>query len=489
LRCREERGLRLEKKGMTTGQEEIARDLVQAEKKAAAMSTVLAALLITVTKATVGILTGSLGILAEAADSALDVVAAILTFAAVRMSGKPADERHLYGHGKVENMAALVETLLLLFTCGWIIYEGISRLFFRSVEIDANIWAFGVVAAAMLIDLNRMRALQRAADKHDSQALQASALRFRTDIWTSSVVLLGLTLVRLQKWLGAPEILLKADSVAGLGVAMVVLFLGIQLGKSAMDVLLDTAPEGLAERIRDQVRRIDGVDGCRQVRVRRAGAQSFVDIVIGVNGDRSFDSAHEVTADVERAVGDLVPRADVVVHYEPSQESSDIASLVRRTAQRMGARAHDIWVRRTDGVVHVEFHLEVERDASLEQAHDLATQIECEVKEAAPAVADIVAHLEPVGDAASVGTRVKPEDRARFEAEIVSVVNGFVGEGACHHVELWKEEDGFAASLHCSLTAELSVQEAHDLSERLEEHLRKQMPLFRRVVIHLEPVP
>jgi len=472
---------------MSTRSEEIDQDLAQAEKKAAAMSTVLAALLITVMKATAGMMTGSLGILAEAADSALDVVAALLTFAAVRMSGRPADERHPYGHGKVENMAALVETLLLLFTCGWIVYEGISRLFFKSVEIDANIWAFGVVTVAMIIDFNRMRALQRAADKHDSQALQASALRFRTDIWTSSVVLLGLTLVRLQEWLGGPAVLLKADAIAGLGVAVVVLFLGVRLGKSAVDVLLDTAPEGLAQKIGDQVERVGGVDRCRQVRVRRAGAQSFVDIVIGINGDHSFDAAHEITAKVERAVGDLVPRADVVVHYEPSQESSDTASLVRRTAESMGARAHDIWVRQIGGRLHVELDLEVPRDASLEKAHDLATHLESQVKEAAPEVADVVAHLEPVGDAASIGERLEHEERARLEAYIVSLIDGLVNEGACHHVRLWQAEDGFAASLHCSLETRLSVQEAHDLSEKLEGHLRERMPLLRRVVVHLEP--
>jgi cation diffusion facilitator family transporter len=474
---------------MGTGSQQTDRDMAQAEKKSAAMSTLLAALLITVTKVAVGILTGSLGILAEAADSALDVVAALLTFAAVRMSGRPADERHPYGHGKVENMAALMETLLLLFTCGWIIYEGISRLFFRSVEINANIWAFGVVTVSMLIDFNRMRALQRAADKHDSQALQASALRFRTDIWTSSVVLLGLTLVRLQEWLGGPAVLLKADAIAGLGVAVVVLLLGVQLGKSAMDVLLDTAPEGLAQEIGSQVERIDGVDGCRQVRVRRAGAQSFVDIVIGIDGDRSFDAAHQVTAKVERAVGNLVPRADVVVHYEPSEESSDIASLVRRIAESLDARAHDIWVRRAGGRLHVELDLEVHREVSLEQAHDLATDLESQIKGAAPQIADVVIHLEPVGDAAAIGARPQHEDRARLEAYIVSLVDGFVNEGACHHVELWQDEDGFAASLHCSLRAELSVQEAHNLSERLEAHLRERMPILKRVVIHLEPLP
>jgi cation diffusion facilitator family transporter len=474
-------------KELSARSEEIGHDTAKAEKQAAALSTLLAALLITAAKVTVGIWTGSLGILAEAADSALDVVAALLTFGAVRVSGKPADESHPYGHGKVENMAALVETLLLLFTCAWIIFEAISRLFFKSVEIDANVWAFVVVAISMIIDLNRMRALQRAADKHDSQALQASALRFRTDLWTSSVVLLGLTLVRVQEWLGGPAFLLKADAVAGLGVAVVVLFLGVRLGKSAMEVLLDTAPAGLAEGIGGQVERIEGVSSCRQVRVRRSGAESFVDLVLEVDGDISFDNAHQITARVEEVVRELVPRCDVVVHYEPGEESSNISALVGRLARQVGAQAHSIWVRQSNHRYHVELHVEVERGWSLTKAHDLATRLELLIKEAAPEVAEVVIHLEPVGDSESPIARLPHTDHAEIEAEIVSLVDSLVGEGACHRVNIWEEPQGLVASLHCSLRSELSVEEAHDLSEQWEGYLRERIPALRRVLIHLEP--
>jgi cation diffusion facilitator family transporter len=464
-------------------------DKAAAEKRSVALWSVLAAILLTCTKLAIGVCTGSLGILAEAAHSGLDLVAAVITFAAVRVSDKPPDSSHPYGHGKVENLSALAETLLLLVTCAWIVQEAITRLFFKSVHIDASIWAFAVMVMSILIDVNRSRMLKRVAEEHDSQALEADALHFSTDVWSSVVVIGGLAVVKVNEWLGGPPPLALADAVAALVVAMIVVYVSLQLGKRSVDVLLDAAPKGLAEKIRGQVQKIDGVLACRQVRVRRSGAESFVDLILEIDGDASFDVAHGTTSKVEEVVSALVPKADVFVHYEPGEPSTDVASLVRRTAQRMGARAHDIWVRRTDGVVHVEFHLEVERDASLEQAHDLATQIETKIKEAAPAVADVVAHLEPVGDAASVGTRLEHEDRARFEADIVSMVDGFVGEGACHHVELWEEEDGFAASLHCSLRTELSVQEAHDLSERLEGHLRERIPLLRRLVIHLEPVP
>jgi len=339
----------------------------------------------------------------------------------------------------------------------------------------------------MIIDLNRMRALQRAADKHDSQALQASALRFRTDLWTSSVVLLGLTLVRVQGWLGGPAFLLKADAVAGLGVAVVVLFLGMRLGKSAMEILLDTAPAGLAEGIGGQVGLIEGVSSCRQVRVRRSGAQSFVDLVLAVDGDATFDKAHEITAKVEEVVRKLIPHVDVVVHYEPTEASADIVSLVARTARRMGAQAHDTWVREVDGRHYVELHLEVDRQSSLNAAHDLASRLESEVKEAVREVAEVIIHLEPAGDAGRPGTPVDRENHTRLEATVVANVDELVGQGMCHHVTIWEEYSGLAASLHCLLAPGLSVEEAHELSQRIEEHLRQQIPELQRVVVHMEP--
>lgn len=467
--------------------EEINTEKAEREKKAAALSTVAAAVLITVMKLAVGIWTGSLGILAEAADSGLDVVAALLTFAAVRVSDRPPDESHPYGHGKVENLAALVETLLLLFTCGWIIWEAISRLFFKLVQIDANVWAFGVVVISMAIDINRLRALQRVAEKHKSQALEASALRFRTDIWTSSVVLAGLTLVRVHEWTGGPLFLLRADALAGLGVALVVLYMGVQLGRRAVDVLLDTAPKGLAEKIESQVEQIEGVTTCRQVRIRQAGARSFADIVLEIEGDTSFEKAHEITHSVEEAVCRLVPGADVLVHYEPGELSPDLASRIRTIAQSMGVGVHSIWAREVAGRYHVELHLEVDRDASLEEAHDLASHLEAQVKRGAPEVAEMVAHIEPMGDIARLGAPLNHRDRAKMEKKIVALVDALVGDGACHNVALWEEESGLAVSLHCSFSPEVSIAEAHDLSERLETRLREELPGLQRVVIHLEP--
>jgi cation diffusion facilitator family transporter len=193
------------------------------EKRDAALSSVLAAVFLTALKLVVGLMTGSLGILAEAAHSGLDLVAALVTFFAVRIADRPPDERYRYGYGKVENLSALIETLLLLITCLWIIYEAIQRLFFKPVEIEASFWAFGVMLVSIVVDVSRSRILYRAARKHNSQALEADALHFSTDIWSSAVVIVGLGLVWLSGRLG-PEWawLVKGDAVAALVVAAIV---------------------------------------------------------------------------------------------------------------------------------------------------------------------------------------------------------------------------------------------------------------------------
>src|ERR1700722_5696380 len=171
---------------------------MQAEKRAVAGSSVLAAIAITTLKIVVGVTTGSLGILSEAAHSALDLIAALVTFFSVQVSDKPADADHQYGHGKFENFSAFIETALLLLTCVWIVYESVKRLFFHSVEIEPSAAAFLVMFLSIAVDSWRSRALGRIASKYDSQALEADALHFSTDIWSSSVVIVGLALV----WIG-----------------------------------------------------------------------------------------------------------------------------------------------------------------------------------------------------------------------------------------------------------------------------------------------
>jgi cation diffusion facilitator family transporter len=279
----------------------------------------VAAVFLTCMKIIVGVLTNSLGILAEAAHSALDLVAALVTLFSVRKSDQPPDDSHLYGHGKVENLSALVETLLLLATCVWIIYEAIERLFFRVVEVDASIWAFVVMAVSIFVDVTRSRILKRAAVKYNSQALEADALHFSTDVWSSSVVILGLIGVRLAEVNLRLAFLHRADAVAAMGVAVIVIFISLQLGKRCIDGLMDAAPAGLAESIRQQVELMPGVAECHQIRVRTSGAHVFVDLHATFPGGHSLEDVHRQTEIIEAVVLQLEPRADVTVHPEPAE--------------------------------------------------------------------------------------------------------------------------------------------------------------------------
>jgi cation diffusion facilitator family transporter len=290
------------------------------EKRTAAISSVIAAVGLTTFKIVVGISTGSLGLLAEAAHSALDLIAAIVTYLAIRIAVRPADQDHLYGHGKVENLSAMFETFLLLITCGWIIYEAINRIFFKTVAVEASVWAFIIMAVSIIIDFSRSRVLYRAARKHNSQALEADALHFSTDIWSSAVVILGLIFVKVAEMKPEWFFLEKADAVAALIVALIVSIVSIRLGIRTVQALLDAAPRGLYSKIKKTVEEIPGVMDCHNIRFRSSGPRLFIDIHILTDGKQSLNSAHELTDKIEKKIQETLPNADIMVHPEPGKK-------------------------------------------------------------------------------------------------------------------------------------------------------------------------
>ena len=269
-------------------------------------------------KLAVGVMTGSVGVISEAAHSALDLVAALMTYIAVRISGRPADRTHLYGHGKVENLSALIETLLLFITCGWIIWEATHRLFFHKVEVEVTFWSFAVMATSIAIDVSRSRMLSRTAKKYNSQALEADALHFKTDVWSSSVVIVGLACVKLGESAPSLDWLREADAVAALGVSALVIWVCWQLGRRTIDALVDSAPAGMEERILAAVSAVPGVRNCHNIRVRYSGPVLFLDLHVLVDGRQTLFEAHALTETIEGVIQQIVPHADVTVHPEPS---------------------------------------------------------------------------------------------------------------------------------------------------------------------------
>jgi len=287
------------------------------EKNCAALNSVTAAVFLTALKVVVGLWSGSIGILAEAAHSGLDFVAALVTYIAVRTAGRPADAGHPYGHGKIENLSAMAETLLLLATCGWIIHEAEGRLFTKTVHVEASVWAFGVMAVSIFVDVTRSRMLNRVAVKHRSQALEADALHFSTDVWSSVVVILGLIGVKVAATVPSLGFLVKADAVAALVVAAVVVVISLKLGMRTVQALVDAAPGGMAEQVKAAVEAIDGVHNCHAIRIRHSGPHYFVDLHVLLDGSQTLQAAHELTERIEQKVQTLLPDADVTVHPEP----------------------------------------------------------------------------------------------------------------------------------------------------------------------------
>lgn len=292
----------------------------QTEKNSAALSSVVAAIGLTTFKVIVGVLTGSLGILAEAAHSGLDLVAALVTFFAVKLSSKPADKQHTYGHGKIENLSALFETLLLLGTCAWIIYEAVSRLTGKPVEVDISIWAFVVMLVSIAIDFTRSRILKRAAKKYNSQALEADALHFSTDIWSSCVVILGLILVKVSEYLPGIPWLKEADSVAALGVSAIVAYVSIEMGIRTVMALMDTSPEGMEQKVKGIVESIKGVSDCHKVRVRSSGPIMIADVHVRMSPKTSIKTAHEKTLQIQEKIRQEIPGMEITIHVEPVEE-------------------------------------------------------------------------------------------------------------------------------------------------------------------------
>lgn len=282
---------------------------MQKEKKRVALLSVFAAIFLTGFKFTVGLLTGSLGILSEALHSLLDLFAAIITYFSVRVSDKPADQQHNYGHGKVENFSALIETILLLVTCVWIVYEAITRLLTGSTHIEVNVWSYLVVISSIVIDYSRSRALHRVARKYNSQALEADALHFSTDIWSSVVVLLGLICANFGYHF--------ADSIAALGVACVVLVVCWQLGKKAVDVLLDTAPGETTKLVKETLSEFPEVKHFHSLKVRTAGADTFVKVNVHLDPEISFRQVHDICDKIEMEIERRIERSEVNIHAEP----------------------------------------------------------------------------------------------------------------------------------------------------------------------------
>ncbi len=460
------------------------------EKRRAALLSVGSAVLLVSLKGFLVIRTGSLGVLSEALHSGLDLLAAVITFLSVRVSDEPADERHPYGHGKFENFSAFVETALLLITALYIIYEAFDRLFFHSVHIQPSVTAILVLLVALAIDMTRARALKNVARKYSSDALEADALHFSTDVWSTIVVISGIGLVWAGETWNLPS-LAYADALAGLAVAAIILWVGSQLGKRTLDALLDVAPKGLQQEIAMAVARMDGVLDVDRVRVRRAGNRHFVDATVSVARTASLEQVHALSDAIEKRIGEIVP-SDVMVHAEPrAPQGEHLFEAIRAVAQRKGLAIHDVTALQHAGQLFIELHLEVDENLSLRDAHRQATELEEGIRKLRDGSTDVNIHIEPLGrhiatPDAGAG-EMKQLSRA-IEDFLNTLPSEFDELINCHDVRVRQVEHHILASCHCTMRGALPITQVHDVTAALEDRVKEKFPQIHRVTIHPEPV-
>ena len=460
------------------------------EKKRAALWSVVSAVALVSLKIFLSVRTGSLGVLSEALHSSLDLIAAIITFLSVHFADQPADEKHPYGHGKVESFSAFVETGLLLLTALYIIYEAFQRLFFREAHVTPTLTAIIVLGFAMAIDLMRARALGRVARKFMSEALEADALHFSTDVWSTFVVIVGIATVWAGERWGAPW-LRYADPIAALAVAGVIIWVGSRLGKRTLDALLDAAPAGLRQSIFVAVKEVDGVLDAERVRVRRAGNRYFVDVTIHVPRTASFEQVHALSDAVERRIAEIIP-ADVMVHMEPRAPAGEhLFEAIRAIAHRHGLAIHDLSAHQMEGQLFIELHLEVDEQQSLREAHRRATELEEEIRKLPGGGAQVNIHIEPLGrhiaTVAGAGGEMK-----ELSSAVEKFLNGLPAEFHelvnCHEVRALEVEHRILVSCHCTMDGNLPITQVHDVTAALEDRVKERFPQIFRVTIHPEPV-
>jgi cation diffusion facilitator family transporter len=450
------------------------------EKKRIALTSVGAAIFLTGFKLLIGFHTNSLGILSEAAHSGLDLLAAILTFTAVSIADKPPDAEHTYGHGKLENISALLQTILLIITCGWIIWEAIDRLIEKTTHVDATIWAFVVMVVSILVDVSRSRALYRIAKKYHSQALEADALHFSSDIWTSLTVIVGLIFVASGYQV--------VDSITAIVVSFLILFVSYRLGQRTIDALMDRVPRGLGKQITEAILYIKGVEELRNLRIRTSGSKVFVDATVAILRTTPFEKAHHIMDAIEQVVHRIHPLSDVIVHAEPVVGKNEtIEDKIRMIVVEKGLPTlHNLVVNQINDKYHLDFDIEYDSKNTFTKAHTLASEIETEIRRQIPNIENITIHMEDIFTSKhNINNATEQETKLCEEIKRMVLENPLIL--SCSNLTLLAEGNTYRVTLDCRIQSSKTLNEVHQIITELEVQLRQRFRQLRRVTIHPEP--
>ena len=454
---------------------------MQNEKEQVAFGSILASGALTLGKGVVGVMTGSLALISEAAHSLIDLFATIMTYFAVRISGKPADDEHHYGHGKVESVSALAETALLFVLSGVVIWEAGRRLLLNDGHaVEATVAAFAVIVVSIAVDFIRARMLYRVAHNTASEALEADALHFSSDMWSSLAVLIGLAGV----WFG----LKWADSAAALVVAVFVCIAGWRLGRRTIDTLTDTAPPGAADQLRRIASRVPGVVGIERVRVRPVGDKLFVELGVAVSRTLPLEQVEAVKSRVAEAIRAEMKQAEVSVAIAPRALDNETAiERVMVIARNRALAVHHVTVHDIRGQLSVSLDLEVDRKMSLGAAHEIADQLEKALREELGTQVEVETHIEPLQPPSLSGREAPPERVKAVEVTLAEIAAAGRMVSDVHNVRVRETDEGEIVNFHCRVDPALSVQDVHEKVDAVERQLRNRSPSIKRVIGHAEP--
>jgi cation diffusion facilitator family transporter len=456
------------------------------EKQRVALLSMAAAGVMTLLKLAAGLLSGSLGVLSDAAHSGLDLLAAGLTYFSVQVSDKPADEVHTYGHGKIENLSSFSEVLLMMASSAWIIWEAIRRIFFHAVELHNAAWPAVVVVCSIGVDFWRSRELRAVARRTGSPALATDAFHFASDIWSSCAVLAGLA----ATWIGTRfgvGWLRYADPAAAIVVSVLILRLTLYIGRDAVGALMDEIPAGTRRRLVREVEKVDGIMSVPQARLRRSGASHFVDLTIALPRRSTFAHTGEMVQAATQAVQMVLPRADVVVHTVPhASRAESLFDRVRAVAAGHNVSVHDLSVQLHQGRLRVEQHVELDEKLELREAHAFVTAMEGDILRAVPEIDSILTHIE--SEPATIERpEVISEANRRIELALREAAESQPDILDVHEIAVGRSAEHLSLSCHCTLPDNLLMHQVHEAITGLEDRFKLLCPEVQRVTIHPEP--
>jgi cation diffusion facilitator family transporter len=456
----------------------VARSSDVAVPRRAATASIAAATLLMGLKLGTGLLTGSLGLVSAGIESSGDVVAATVTFFAVRLAARPADREHPYGHRRAENLSALAEAMIFVAGGVVVVVDAVDRLTSGGPPLAARWYVFAVILVAILVDSSRVLVSLRTARKYGSAALRSNAFHFGGDLAGSIAVLAGLIAVRS----GFGE----GDAVAALIVAVLIFAAAARLVFENAQVLMDTAPPEAEKNAREAILRFSPEIELHRLRLRESAGRYFADVVVSVPPGRAVVEGHAAADAVEQAVQQALPNTDVVVHVEPRRRGLELRDRVLAIAlsEPIVREAHDITIFEHGDRVSVSLHLKFPAEISLAQAHRVAERVELAIR-ALPRVNDVRTHLEPLEQPIAADPSVNRGDRGTLEL-IQSVVQEQTGNRA-RDVRVLPTEKGAVVLMTVRVGAAVSLVEAHQIASTLEETLRLRMPELADVVVHTEP--